>query len=258
MISELADLRAVKVAAYPAKDVNAFGLDKPVVVTVRVADDKGKPVEHVLQIGKVADPATGDRYARVAKAEAVVVLAGSIAKQLVAAPLQFRDRDLAKVAMPDKVTLERDTRKVTFSRIDGTWKMTEPVQADAEQTDLEEFLKGLSHLRADELVADKPGDLKPYGLDKPAAHWRFLQGDKEVLDLLIGTVPPTKDEKGKRAYARLAGGDVVFLLDASRHQSRPGRVGRSRKVWSPSHAWTPPRSRRSISVTPRILLSCKR
>ena len=30
------------------------------MVTVRLTEDKGKPADHVLQIGKVADPASGE------------------------------------------------------------------------------------------------------------------------------------------------------------------------------------------------------
>ena len=65
-------------------------------------------------------------------------------------------------------------------------QLTEPVAADAEQTEMEDLINALARLRADELVADKPADLKPFGLDKPEARWRFLSGDKEVLSLLIG------------------------------------------------------------------------
>src|SRR5262249_8652593 len=69
-----------------------------------------------------------------------------------------------------------------------------------------------------ELESDKPkptaDDLKPFGLDKPAATWRFFAGDKEVLALLVGTHPPAKGGgKDKRFFAKLANNDLVFRLD---------------------------------------------
>jgi len=233
LCGELAKLRAVKIAAYPARDFHEVGLDKPAaVVTIQLQDDKGKAVEHILQIGKLADQDPGARYARADNSEAVVVVPGRLAKQLMARALKFRDRNLAVLATPDQVTVERGARKATFTLGDSLWKMTEPIAAQAESNDLEGFLSGLRPLRADELVADKPGDLKPYGLDRPVVRWHFLQGGKEVLSLLIGATEKAKDGKG-RAYARLGTGDLVFLLDAEATGRALGEY-RSRKVWGAS------------------------
>jgi hypothetical protein len=103
--------------------------------------------------------------------------------------------------------------------VDGTWKLTAPLDAEAEHTELDDFVNVLARLRADELESDKPkptaDDLKPYGLDKPAATWRFFAGDKEVLGLLLGNHPKTKDGgSDKRCFAKLTNGDLVFRLDA--------------------------------------------
>jgi len=90
----------------------------------------------------------------------------------------------------------------------GTWKVTEPVQADAEQADLDELVNALANLRADELAADKSSDLKPFGLDSPEAKWKVFEGDKEVLSLIVGS----KEKDGPRAHAKLEKGDAVALL----------------------------------------------
>jgi hypothetical protein len=126
----------------------------------------------------------------------------------------------------DKIVMERGGRKATFSKVAGTWKMTEPVAADAEQADLEDFVNAFARLRADELVADKPADLKDYGLDKPLVRWSFLLGDKEVLGLLVGN-----PEDGPRAYGKLANSDLVFLLDP-KQTSRALAEYRNRTLWT--------------------------
>jgi hypothetical protein len=229
LVNELSLLRASRIAAYPAKDQPEFGLDKPAaVVTLRLLDEKGKAIEHVVQIGEVdKKSAEGERFARVDKIDAVVVLPKHLSQQLLAAPLKFRDRTVAKLPAPDKVILERGTRKATFVRDLGTWKLAEPVEVDAEQNELEEFVKALAVLRADELVAEKPADLKAYGLEKPRARWRFLEDKKELLTLDIGDT-----EKGPpgRVYARLDKGDLVFLLDP-KQTSQVLAEYRSRTVW---------------------------
>ena len=134
---------------------------------------------------------------------------------------------MAQFADADKIVLERGPRKATFASVDGTWKMTEPVAAAAEQTEVEEFINAVARLRADEMVAEKPADLKPYGLDKPQATWRFLSGTKEVLNLLVGGA----DKTGRRRYAKLAAGDVVFLLDPPT-TTRVLAEYRTRAVWA--------------------------
>jgi hypothetical protein len=237
LVNDLARLRAQTIAAYPAKDLKAFGLVEPAAVLVlRVTEGEGKTSEKVIKIGHEvnSDPKAArpqDRYAIVEGSEAVGTLPGALVDRLLAAPIKFRDRAIAKFADADKALLERGPRKATFALVDGTWKLTEPLQADAEQSDLEEFVNALARLRADELVEEKPADLKPYGLDKPECRWRFLAGDKEVLALVIGNREMTKDGEGKRCYAQLAGGDLVFLLSPALSK-RVLDEYRSRTLWA--------------------------
>jgi hypothetical protein len=231
LADRLSALRAVRIAAYPAKDLKAFGLDAPAaVVTLQLGG--AKPSAPVLKIGKPVDEkdTTGrppDRFAQVEGSTAVAVLSGPLADLLLAPPIRFRDRAVAQFADADKIVLERGPRKATFASVDGTWKMTEPTSAAAEQNEVEEFINAVARLRADEMVAEKPADLKPYGLDKPQATWRFLSGTKEVLNLFVGGA----DKTGKRCYAKLAGGDVVFLLDPPT-AARVLAEYRTRAVWA--------------------------
>ncbi|MFL5243110.1 MAG: DUF4340 domain-containing protein [Gemmataceae bacterium] len=227
LTEQLAHLRAARVAAYPAKDLKTFALDAPAsVLTLKVIGADGKPLEKNLNLGKAADEATGDQFAQAVGSQAVVVLPGSFVKRLTAPPLAFRDRKLVRFADADKLVLERGSRKAVFTKVEGTWKLTEPLEAQAEQTDLEEFINEAARLQAEELVADKPADLKPYGLDKPEARWRFLSGDKEVLNLLIGAKDPT----GSRVNAKLANDGLVFLLKPSMTAKALAEY-RNRTIW---------------------------
>jgi hypothetical protein len=125
------------------------------------------------------------------------------------------------------VFIDRGSRKAIFAKVDGTWKMTEPASADAEAAELDELLHAVSRLRADELVADKPADLKPYGLDNPEAKWRFLAGDREQLDLLVGK----RDPSSGRNYAKTATGEQVFFLSPEL-SNRLLAEYRKRSLWS--------------------------
>jgi hypothetical protein len=251
LAGQLAALRAKRVAAYPAKELSPFQLDKPVAtLTIRLARTGGKPEEHLLKIGKVVErdarskgatttDADGDRFAVVGNATAVFVLPGALVRQLTAPALQFRDRNLARLGDADRIILERDRRKAVFAKVDGTWKMTEPLQAEAEQTDLEEFAQTVARLRADELVAERPTELKPYGLERPLARWHFQTGDKEVVNLLIGGREQLKnggkEKDGPRCYAKLASSDLIFLLSPQLTAKVEGEY-RTRTLWAPLDA----------------------
>jgi hypothetical protein len=227
LAEELSRLRLARVAQYPAKDLKSFGLDAPAaVLTLQLAEADGKPIDRLLKIGKPVET-TEERYVLVDGSNTVGVLAVDLASRLLAEPIKFRDRNLSRFADADRVVLQRGSRKATFAKIDGTWKLTEPLMADAEQADLEDFVNQAARLRADELVADKPDDLKPYGLDRPEARWQFFLGDREVLTLLVG------ERKGSRAFARLPSSTLVFLLDP-RLTARALGEYRSRTLWSPA------------------------
>ncbi len=226
--SRLADLRARRVAAYPAEDLKPFGLDMPAVTVVLTLNEDQKPAMYTLRIGKLVDAASGERFAQVEGSKAVVVLPAGIVRPLLSGTLALRDRTLAKFASADVLRLERDRRKATFAQVDGTWKLTEPLTAEADHDELTAFVDTLARLRADELVQEKPTpeDLKKYGLDKPEARWRALFGDREVLDLQIGSA----EKDSPRRYARIAGKDLVFLLDP-RLTARALGEFRPRAVW---------------------------
>jgi hypothetical protein len=226
--------KAERVAAYPTKESKPFGLDEPAaVVTLRVTGANGKMTELAVRVGKPVNEAAkgGERFAQVQGAQAVVVLPAALADSLLAGPLGFRNRVVKTFADADRAELERGPRKAVFRRIDGTWKLTEPLEAGADNTELDNLVLTVSRLRAGEFVAEKPTDaqLVKYGLNKPEMRWRFLTGDKEELNLVVGRREPG----GGRCYARLDKGDLVFVLD-------PVATGklfaeyRKRDAWDPS------------------------
>jgi hypothetical protein len=211
LLRALSDVEARRIAAYPVKGLKPYGLDDPAATLTLTLGAGGKPAEHVLKVGAVADSASGDRYVQVDGGKAVAVVSGSLARRLLASPLAFRDHNLARFTSADRLRLESGPRKAAFAEVEGSWKLVEPLQADADHDALVAFHDSLARLRADELVAEKPtaGQLKSYGLDRPAARWRAESEGKVLLDLSVGA----REKGGPRRYARVAGKELVFLLD---------------------------------------------
>jgi hypothetical protein len=230
LLERLAELRAKRVAAYPAKDLVPFGLVKPdAELVLRLGNGKEKPKEHLIEIGQPVAKGSNERFARVDKGDTVIVLADELAEKLLAEPLQFRDRNLARIKTPNRAVQERQfltlLRKAVFAQMDGDWKMIEPIQTEVEEADLKKLVEGVSDLRAYRLVAEKP-DPK-HGLSQPRATWHFTNDAKEELTLRLGAFDKAA---GKRAYAQLGKDSLVFLLDEPLTALALGEF-RSRKVW---------------------------
>jgi hypothetical protein len=237
LVEELADalgrLRAKKVVAFGKKEevFKQYGLDQPeALITLTL----GEKAEHkVLRFGRPVDPAKpdGDRYAAVDTAApdaAVCVLPAVLANKLLAPPVSFRDRTMVKFVDADKLELERGPRKVTFAKVNGTWKVTAPLAADAEQAALDDLVAELARLRAADWAADKPtpAELKDWRLENPEATWTVSNGDKVVLVLRVGKTAPEG-----RAYATVGTGGPVALLGPLQTTKVLGEY-RNRKPWA--------------------------
>src|SRR5262249_16120245 len=140
--------------------------------------------------------------------------------------LKFRDRTLIRFADADRIVMERGPRKVTFAKVDGTWRMTAPLSAEAEAAALDELLNAVARLRPDELITDKPADLKPFGLDSPELRAQFFAAEKEVAQVLIA-----KREDDGRRFGKLASGELIAKLDPVLSDRLTGEY-RKRTLWA--------------------------
>lgn len=234
LLEKLFRLRAQKIVDYPAKKLDAFGLDKPAaVVTLKAVDFQGREVTYTIKVGNAA-PATKDkdgkakdagRYVLVDKKDVVALLDPETSRLLVAPPLFYADRNLPSFGSVTKAIQERPGRVAVFQKEDTAWKMTAPTKAEAEDAELEDLVKSMRRLRAEEVVAEKGADLKKYGLEKPEVQWRFLFGDSEKLHLLVGAA----DAEGRR-YAMHSKAPEIFLLSA-KVSNQLVEEYRNRKPW---------------------------
>lgn len=237
LMDELSDtlskLRAEKIAAFGKKDdiYKQFGLEPPEAKITLIVGEKAE--QKVLRLGRPVDPAKpdGDRYAAIDSPgtdAAVGVLPAALANKLLAPPVSFRDRTVSKFVDADKLVLERGSRKVTFAKVNGTWKVTAPVATDAEQAALDDLVGELAKLRASDWVAEKPApaELKTFGLENPEAIWTASNGDKVELTLRVG-----KTTADGRVYATAGTTGMVALLGPAQTVKILGEY-RVRKPWT--------------------------
>ncbi len=100
-------------------------------------------------------------------------------------------------------TLEKDAK--------GGWTITEPKKLPAEEGSVRSLLQALSGLEAEQVIADKAGDWKTYGLETPKVKVEATLSSGKPLEVLLGNDAPT----GSPTYARIPGDDRVFGVSSS-------------------------------------------
>lgn len=98
-----------------------------------------------------------------------------------------------------------------LQKTDGTWKLVEPVQADADEAEVTSITSSLASLEIQRIVEEDAADLKQFALDPPRVEVSFrTRNDTSMRRILLGERTPT----GGDLYARLPDGNRVFLVSS--------------------------------------------
>lgn len=129
------------------------------------------------------------------------------AAQALLTPMAARFRSLELVGASDAsltaMTVVRGNSRERVERVAGSWKLTQPIQGDADPVVMSEVSHVLSGLSAVRFVADDPGP--EHGLVSPQARVTFSIGETERV-LLLGAAT----DGG--LFAQLKGDPAVFLV----------------------------------------------
>ena len=97
-----------------------------------------------------------------------------------------------------------------LAKQDDAWRIVEPADAAADSSAVSELTGSLASLEIQRVVDEKPADYAEYGLAPPRIEVAFAGADGAEHRLQLGGKTPT----GGDMYARLAGQDRVFLVQA--------------------------------------------
>lgn len=213
LVQTLASPFALGYRTHAATDFAPYGLAKP-PLEVTLTTKQGK--EHTLWIGEKAGSPSG-RYARLGEKQAAVfVVTEALARAADQSALDFLERDLLTFN-PDQVvsfSRARGADVLEMKKDEDVWKLTKPSEQAADDDKVPALFKALAALRAERIVAYKPADLAPFGLDKPEATvtLKLAEDAKPAqVELLLGGV--VKDKPDSR-YAMVKGGPMVGELSA--------------------------------------------
>lgn len=90
------------------------------------------------------------------------------------------------------------------------WRITEPLQADADDTAINGLVSNLKSVELEQVVTESAESLEPYGLKEPEIRiaLQMDEGVEAPQPLLVGAKSPI----GSNSYAMWEGGDKVLLL----------------------------------------------
>jgi hypothetical protein len=111
-----------------------------------------------------------------------------------------------------EVTIARGGITLSLKRDGDAWRLTQPVDAKADQAPAAALVSGLTLTRTERTVEEKAANLTDFGLDPPAMHIALKVKDTtEPVTLLLGKNSPT----GSWVYAKRGDSPAILMLPAS-------------------------------------------
>jgi len=192
----------------------AFGFDAPRVRLEIEAEGRIEPIE--LTVGDLTPSQTG-AYVRNDREDFIAVVSSADADKLVVEPVAFRNRDIARITA-DQVTrmsIRRPTETIALEKVDNRWRMTAPIDADANAGNVGALLGGLAALKGRAVVA-KAAERSNYGLTQPQFTLEVTltntAGDDASPAAPETFVLYASRHDGKR-YAMRADGDLIYEVE---------------------------------------------
>jgi hypothetical protein len=219
IVRHLADLRYQRLIEERPETLEPFGLASPSVeIHVRIGE---QTPPQILKLGDKSPTGNG-YYVQIAGRPAVYLIS-TMAKDVFDASLHDL-RDKTVMAFDPAAVQEM---RVTFGTLppvvlqrqdNNAWQLTAPVQAKADEQQVQTLLQRLRDVKIQTFVAEEPTGLEAYGLHAPVLHFDVVVGkDQPVKTLRLGTL----DTDRKGVYAKRDDTAKVFLLPQAFWESLP-------------------------------------
>ena len=225
VVNEMLDkLSAAKIKEFVAEGPrgrDAFGLDRPLRLTLRTGRDKDR-ADRPLLLGRFDADKKGV-YAMRPDEPSVLLLPEDVFKVVPRNVAVLRNKTLVAVDREKVTRLDVESPKGTVSvaKDKDVWRIVAPQAVAADPTEVGALLVRLLALRAQGFLTDDSSGIARY-LGKPQVRVTVTQQGAPPLTLLLAPSPERR-AGAPSAYAAVAGSGPVVLVDAS----ALGELGRS-------------------------------
>ena len=110
----------------------------------------------------------------------------------------------------EELTVTSGSETTTLRKVDGAWRITAPVQAEADQSAVSSLTSGLSSLEINRVIDENAANLGEYGLAKPRITVSYKAAGGGTGQIQLGDKTATQSD----LYAVKDGGKRVFLVQA--------------------------------------------
>jgi hypothetical protein len=164
--SSLASVAVQRVVDENPSNLGDYGLKDPVVeVSFRA---KGSTDFRTLQLG-TKSPAGSDMYAKTADSPKVFLVYGYLESSFNRTPFDLRDKKILTFDRDkaDRIEIRRGDALLTFSKANGEWRVTAPVEARGDVGAIEGVLSRLQSAQMRAVVEENATNFQQYGLEPP-------------------------------------------------------------------------------------------
>jgi len=127
----------------------------------------------------------------------------------------FKGEDISSIS------INRAGQTVVLEKRDGTWSITQPVTAQANQSAVDSLVSSLTSARIERNISATADETKSFGLEEPAVTVEIGLASGETQTLKLGN----KDFSGLSVYAKVGDANDVAMIPASVLTSADKSVG---------------------------------
>lgn len=204
--SNLASAEIQRVVEENPADLKEFGLAEPRIDIAFKAAGK----EQRLQIG-AKTPTGSDLYAKLADQKRVFLIPSFLESTFNKSTFDLRDKAVLKLERDKIDVLEVTTpeHEARFQKTNADWTITKPTAVRADFNAVDGLVTKLNSAQMKAIAAPEAADLKPFGLDKPAATVTLGAGSARAT-LIVGSASPDGT-----VYAKDQSRPAVFTIESS-------------------------------------------
>ena len=210
LLTDLSDLRIQDFLSEDPKDVHTYQLEDPEREVTAWTGDVG----NTLLIGHALTNDPTKVYAKLKSADSIFTVSTEQAKKFAIQINDLRDPHVLAFSQPDVfgIDLLQGTNTVSIERGDKGWKVAGATPMPAEESIVEQTLKGLSDLTVKRFAADVAIDLDKFGLAAPMAAVTLRgEGTNAIAQLLIGGL----DDSHTLRYVKRADEPFIYGVESN-------------------------------------------
>ena len=196
-----------RIISSDTSEYNTYGLDPALGKMVLVRENGSD----TLYVGDKS-PTGSFVFARKSGSPEVFLTTTTLQTNVEKSLFDLRDKNVLGFESSQVRSAELDVPQGEFSvsRIGGEWKLTAPIEAEADKSEIDQILNRISSERVRQFVEESPENLREYGLGNPDMQIDLFLGENRAQKtLLIG------DASDDKYYAKDASRSPVFLVDSA-------------------------------------------